>query len=75
MLLIITHSEDGVIHALVERLQDKVFRFNYDLFNDYLLELSPEYWKITNPTGHSISSKTVSSCFWWKAFSSDFTEQ
>ena len=75
MLLIITHSEDGVIHALVEKLQEKIFRFNYDLFSDYYLELTPDYWKITSPTGHSISSKTISSCFWWKAFSPEMSAQ
>jgi hypothetical protein len=32
------------------------------------LEFTPDYWKITNPAGHSIDSETVTSCFWWKAF-------
>jgi hypothetical protein len=32
------------------------------------LEFTPDYWKITNPAGHSINSETVTSCFWWKAF-------
>lgn len=69
MLLLITGSNDGTSSLLVAELgNENVFRFNYDLFKDYTLEFTPEYWKITNPTGHSIDSNTVTSCFWWKAF-------
>lgn len=70
MLLLITGSLDGTSDLLVSELgKDKVFRFNYDLFKDYTLEFTPDYWKITNPVGHSIDSKQVTSIFWWKAFS------
>jgi hypothetical protein len=69
LLLLITGSADGTSDLLVSKLgQERVFRFNYDLFQDYQLEFRPNYWKISNPTGHSISSETVSSAFWWKAF-------
>lgn len=69
MLLLITGSADGTSDLLVSKLgNEKVFRFNYDLFQDYKLEFRPNYWKISNPTGHSISSETVTSAFWWKAF-------
>ena len=69
MLLLITGSQDGTSSLLVLELgSEKVFRFNYDLFKDYTLEFTPEYWKITNPVGHSIDSSQVSSIFWWKAF-------
>ena len=69
MLLLITGSGDGTSDLLVEELGGKnVFRFNYDLFNDYKLEFKPDYWRITNPAGHSIDSDSVTSCFWWKAF-------
>lgn len=69
MLLLITGSADGTSDLLVSKLgSEKVFRFNYDLFKDYKLEFRPNYWKISNPTGHSISSETVTSAFWWKAF-------
>ena len=69
MLLLITGSIDGTSDLLVSELgKEKVFRFNYDLFKDYTLEFSPEYWKITNPVGHSIDCNIVTSAFWWKAF-------
>ena len=69
MLLLITGSHDGTSSLLVAEIgNENVFRFNYDLFKDYILEFTPEHWKITNPAGHSIDSNTVTSCFWWKAF-------
>ena len=68
MLLLITGSADGTSDLLVSELKDKVFRFNYDLFKDYTFEFRPDYWKISNPSGHTISSDTVTSAFWWKAF-------
>ena len=68
MLLLITASEDGTSDLICRELGDKVFRFNFDIFADYFLEFTPEYWRITNPVGHTIDSNTVSSCFWWKAF-------
>lgn len=69
MLLLITGSQDGTSSLLVEALGNKkVFRFNFDLFNDYKLEFTPHYWRITNPAGHAIDSESVTSCFWWKAF-------
>lgn len=69
MLLLLTGSGDGTSDLLVAELgNERVFRFNYDLFGDYELEFNPNYWKITNPVGHSISSDTVTSAFWWKAF-------
>ncbi|QWD46920.1 hypothetical protein G6659_05460 [Polynucleobacter paneuropaeus] len=69
MLLLITGSQDGTSSLLVLELgNENVFRFNYDLFQDYTLEFTPDYWKITNPVGHSIDSNQVTSVFWWKAF-------
>jgi len=69
VLLLITGSQDPTSSLLVLQIgSEHVFRFNYDLFKDYTLEFTPNYWKISNPTGHSIDSNNVTSCFWWKAF-------
>lgn len=69
MLLLITGSGDGTSDLLVNEIGgERVFRFNYDLFNEYKLEFKPDCWKITNPAGYSISSDTITSAFWWKAF-------
>lgn len=68
MLLLITGSIDGTSDLLVSHLEKDIFRFNYDLYKDYHLKFTPNYWELTNPTGHSINSNTVTSAFWWKAF-------
>jgi len=76
MLLLITGSGDGTSDLLVSEIGGKnVFRFNYDLFNDYKLEFKPDFWRITNPVGHSINSDSVTSCFWWKAFNFYLVDQ
>ncbi len=68
MLLLITGSRDGTSDVICKRLGKEVFRLNYDIFNDYKLEFSPDFWRISNPAGHKIDSTLVTSCFWWKAF-------
>lgn len=68
MLLIITGSIDGTSDRILVSLKDKAFRFNFDLFREYQFELTPNYWCITNPTGHSITSETITGLWWWKAF-------
>lgn len=75
MLLLFTGSLDGTSDRLVCALGKQVFRFNYDLFQDYYLAFSPQGWTITNPVGHSISSETVTSAFWWKSFSYFLVDQ
>jgi hypothetical protein len=69
VLLLITGSNDGTSDLLIDKIgHAKVFRFNYDLFNDYNLEFTPSHWRIVNPTGFEINSSIVKTVFWWKAF-------
>lgn len=68
MLLLITGSRDGTSDFLCKELGTKVFRLNYDIFNDYTFEFFPNSWRITSPSGNKISSESITSCFWWKAF-------
>lgn len=68
MILLFTTSIDRTGNLIVERLPGRVFRLNFDLFADYALELTPDGWSIVNPAGLSITSDTVSSALWWKAF-------
>lgn len=75
MLLLITGSRDGTSDAICRKLGDKVFRFNYDLFNEYSFEFKPPSWQLSNPQKHSISSKTITSCIWWKAFTLELENQ
>ena len=68
MLLLITGSLDGTSDLLVGQLGDQVFRFNFDIYKDYEFSFSPHKWSIKNPAGHLITSDTVTSALWWKAF-------
>ena len=68
MLLLITGSGDGTSDMLCTRLGERVFRLNYDMFYEYRIKYSPDSWEIKNPTGHSISSSSLRTAFWWKAF-------
>ena len=69
MLLIITGSPDGTADRIVDRYGSGVFRLNYDLWPEYDIFFDQYGWKISNPSGHSITSSDVSCCYWWKAFS------
>lgn len=68
MLLLITGSADGTSDLIIKELGNTVFRFNYDLYKDYKITFTPEFWEIKNPANHAINSNTVTSAFWWKAF-------
>jgi hypothetical protein len=75
VLLLITGSRDGTSDAICRKLENKVFRINYDLFNEYFFEFTPDKWQISNPLGHTISSESISTCLWWKAFNFDLVDQ
>lgn len=68
MLLLITGSDNRTSDKIVHRLDGDVFRLNYDLWADYLISIEPDRWRIENPSGLSICSKTVSRVLYWKAF-------
>lgn len=68
VLLLLTGSLDGTSDRIISKLGNRAFRFNFDLYKDYDLAFTPEGWTIRNPAGHSISSKNITSAFWWKAF-------
>jgi len=68
VLLLITGSLDGTADLIVRNYSGDLFRFNFDLFADYKLELRPSGWRVENPAGHSIDSENVKACLWWKAF-------
>lgn len=68
MLLLITGSLDPTADRIVAAHGEGIFRLNYDLWKDYDLAFTQDGWEIGNPAGLSISSKTVTKVFWWKAF-------
>ncbi|NYZ11589.1 hypothetical protein HL658_03435 [Azospirillum sp. RWY-5-1] len=69
MILFITTSYDATVDLLIDHLEDgQGFRLNYDLWQDYSLEFTARGWRACDPVGRSITSETVTGCFWWKAF-------
>ena len=66
MLLVLTASFDGTSDLLFEHINEDAFRFNFDIFKEYEVEITPSFWRIKNPTGLEISSETATACFWWK---------
>ncbi len=68
MLLLITGSADGTADRIVSNYGDGIFRFNYNLWKEYKVSYSPNYWSIENPAGLVITSDTATKAFWWKAF-------
>jgi len=74
MLLLLTGSDNRTSDRIVNHFGLDVFRLNFDLWSDYSITFSPNSWEIKNPAGHSISSKTVSRVFYWKAFSYPINE-
>ena len=62
-------SGDGTSDQIVYKYgTEDVFRLNYDIWSEYDVTYSPDYWSITNPSGHKITSKTATKAFWWKTF-------
>jgi len=69
VLLLLTVSGDGTSDRIIERLGEKVFRYNFDQLSHYKLRFGVDGFEIVNPVGFSITSNNARSAFWWKAFS------
>jgi hypothetical protein len=58
MLLILTNSLDGTTDEIVRRIgSDKVFRFNVDLWRDYVFRVDTHGFHLADPTGRQYDSK------------------
>lgn len=68
MLLVLSGTIDGTCDRLMSLLGNRAFRFNFDIFHEYEVSITSAEWKITNPTGLSVSSKTSTGAFLWKPF-------
>jgi len=62
-------SGDGTSDKIVSEYgSENVFRFNFEMWKAYEVSYSPDYWSITNPVGHTITSESATVAFWWKTF-------
>ncbi len=60
MLLIFTNSFDTTTDLLIERLPDvPVFRFNIDLWRDYVWQFGPNGFSVEDPTGRRCDSAST----------------
>jgi hypothetical protein len=68
MLLLLTGSPDSTSDRIIAIMGNDIFRLNYDLWAEYQIAFTPDGWQISNPSGHKISSETVSRVMLWKPF-------
>lgn len=72
--LILGDSYDPTIDLVVKRLSPEAcFRVNVDLLDQYEISRSPTEFSITDPTGRSATSATVSKCWWRKPYVDELT--
>jgi hypothetical protein len=65
ILLILSNSYDTTADLLVHRLgPEKVFRFNFDIWSDYELEITPSNFRIVDPTGCAVDADSVAKLLW-----------
>jgi hypothetical protein len=68
--LIITNSFDLTVDRLIDRVgSERIFRFNFDLWREYQLRLSPGDFSIRNPAGREVRRGAVSKLYWRKPLS------
>jgi len=64
---IFTNSHDVTSDLLVSRLgRGRVFRFNFDLWQDYRIVLTPSGFEIENPVGFKVTDRDVAKFYWRK---------
>jgi hypothetical protein len=64
LTLLLTNSIDYVSDVIVERLgQEKVFRYNSDLWQDYSLTVTEQSISIENPAGKRITDKDIAKVY------------
>jgi hypothetical protein len=69
MLFIYTTSFDTTIDLLLHRIGgERCFRFNFDLWRDYVIEVAVDRFRITDPTGRWIDERRTTKLLWRKPF-------
>lgn len=67
VIFVYTNSYDLSTDALVKRLGNNVvFRFNLDLWREYVIRIYPRKFEISNPSGRSVSCSQVAKFLWRK---------
>ncbi|HEV3415278.1 MAG TPA: hypothetical protein VG056_00620 [Pirellulales bacterium] len=67
MLFIVSNSFDTTVDLLILRLGTAdIFRFNFDLWRDYKLEISPDGFRLEDPAGRVVTDRTITKFLWRK---------
>jgi hypothetical protein len=67
LLFIFSTSYDTTADLLIHTLgPDRVFRYNFDLWRDYRIEVGPEGFRIEDPVGRVLRERDVTKAFWQK---------
>jgi hypothetical protein len=75
-LLIVTNSYDATTDILLGRLGDSsVFRLNFDQITKYNIRFDAGGFCLSDPTGRTFSSRTVSKAYWRKPFNGGNEEE
>lgn len=70
LTLIFTNSYDLTVNRLIQRLgSERVFRFNFDIWREYRLSVTPDDFRLANPTGREIRRADVAKFLWRKPIS------
>jgi hypothetical protein len=74
-LLILTNSYDLSANRIIREIgTDRVFRFNFDLWREYRLEIGPGDFEIANPTGARVTRRQIAKAYWRKPISRFFLQ-
>jgi hypothetical protein len=69
MLLVYTTSYDTTVDLLIHHMgPDDVFRLNFDLWRDYKLEITPDGFRLEDPTGRIADEASIAKVLWRKPF-------
>jgi len=64
-----TNSFDLSADLLIRKLgSERVFRFNFDLWKEYTIDIRPDRVTITNPTGLTVQSSDIVKFLWRKVY-------
>ena len=70
VLLVVSNSYDTTTDLLVHRLgAEKVFRFNFDIWSDYAIEITSSSFQIVDPVGRSAGPDNIAKVLWRKPWS------
>lgn len=70
LLLIFTNTFDLSANRIIDKIgSERVFRFNFDIWQDYEIRIGPTDFEIINPLGFAVTRHEVAKAYWRKPIS------